>query len=142
MKLPVTMTIVEEVLRDAHAGGRLETGLFGSGAGSNFCGCAVGNILNDASGRTLDGFQIEVVGASSCWNAPTSGNESAAFAAADGLYLNAISCVFESTYDGTGKSIDAVISRLREILPSRFSIDIDGLRAMPVWRKKSKRVKT
>ena len=152
MKLPVTQAIVEQVLREAHEERRLaRTGLFAKDTPTGFCGCAVGNLLYAASGKSEDGWAIQDACEELCEGADfpsffaslRHGDRVAREAVAAGEYTRAISAIFESryTHEGHGGDIDSVIAGIREILPSRFMLDIDGLRALPTWRKRKPKAK-
>ena len=144
MKLPVTQRIVEQVLREAHEAKTLKrAGLFaGETLGGGFCGCAVGNLLNAAAGLPNDpdliqSAAVKIAGDdeyAAYFFSVADGDNTARREAREGRYLSAISAIFESRYERGG--IDSVIAGIRDFLPARFSIDIDGLRALPTWRKR------
>lgn len=150
MKLPVTQKIVEDVLTEAHRAKRLQAGDWASvGAydrGVAFRGCAVGNLLWEASGRRADDVDVlsaaeEVTGDGAIWSAPRHAAEAIRAEVAAGHHMNAASIIFEARYDGSDVGLARTLAGIRKYLPARFSIDIDGLRAIPTWRKKRKATK-
>ena len=143
MNLPVTRKVVEDVLREAHENGRLSRGRWSEDPrdGQPFRGCAVGNLLWQASGGTAERRDIS----HAAWNAVGLRNvDSSSYGEVreyvrEGSWLSVVSVVHERRYRDTDESLEAVIRDLRKFLPERFTIDIDGLRALPTWKPTWKR---